>query len=162
VPSNNANTIINGNGGADSFNVGTGLWDIALQGPVTVNGDGGTDDLVIDDRNDNGADNYTLSATQATKTSLFSGAISYGTIESFKLDANEDINTITINSTFSGDFRINSRGGNDTIDVLDNAPATFVNVDTGTGRDTVRVNNDATSTARVQFASDQDLNMLIV
>jgi hypothetical protein len=160
VPSNNGQTTINGHGGNDTFRVATGAWDFGVQGPVKVNGGPGTDDIVIDDRNDSGADAYTIDALQTTKNAPFAGAISYGTIESYQLDANRDANVITVNGTFDGDFTLRGRGGADEFLVNDNFAGRPVTIDGGAELDVVRVNQDVVGTAAAQFTSNQDLATL--
>jgi hypothetical protein len=152
---------MNGHGGNDTINVATGSWSIGIQGPITVNGGTGTDSLLINDTSDTGLDNYTVTSTRTTKTGG-GGSVDYGTIENYTLDANTDANTITVNSTFDGDVRIDGNGGDDTIDVVGNFLNRFVHVDGGAGLDNVLVNSDATDLAAVDFDTTQDLQGLRV
>jgi hypothetical protein len=160
VPSNNQPTTINGGGGDDTFLVGTGLWDAAIQAPITVNGDAGTDGLVIDDSNDAGADGYNVTATQTTKNAAFAGAIDYGTIESYELAANSFANVIQVNGTIAGEVLLRGRGGADDVDVIDHAVGSPVTIEDGPDMDQVRVNSDGVGSAQVQFESSQDLALL--
>jgi len=160
VPSNNQPTTINGGGGDDTFLVGTGLWDAAIQAPVTVNGDAGTDGLVIDDSNDVGADGYGVTATQTTKTAPFAGAINYGAIESYELAANSAANLIQVNGTIAGAVKLRGRGGADDFNVIDQAAGTAITIEDGPDMDLVRVNTDGVGSANVQFATNQDLALL--
>jgi hypothetical protein len=156
-----ATTTVNGNGGNDIMIVAAGVWDGAIEGPVTANGGQGSDTLVIDDSNDVGLDNYDVSSTRTTKT-IGGGAIDYNGMEVYQLDANLDANNITVNSTFDGDFRINGNGGDDRIDVVDNFAGRYVRVDGNAGLDVVRVNTDAIGSANVEFDATQDLSLLRV
>ena len=160
VGSNNANTTINGGDGDDTFLVGTGLWDAAIQGPVTVNGDAGTDGLVIDDSNDLGADGYNVTATQTTKNAAFAAPITYGTIESYELAANSDANVIQVNGTIAGDVLLRGRGGADDFDIVDHAAGSPVTIEDGPDLDQVRINSDGVGSAEVQFETSQDLALL--
>jgi hypothetical protein len=155
-----AGTTVNGHLGDDAIHVGTGLWDAGVQGPVTVNGGGGTDALFIDDSSDVGADAYTVTATQTTTTGANAGTIDYATVESLSLNANQGANAITVNGTFDGDVSVNGGGGADDIDVLDHFAGRVVNVDGGAGLDLVRANFDAAGTASIQFNATQDLAAL--
>ena len=153
---------LNGNGGNDTFRVANGIWDNAIAGPVTVNGGNGFDELDIDDTSDTGADNYAVTATQASKSAVGAGTIDYGTIEQLELDANHAANVINVNGTFLGTTVIRGNNGDDSINVADNAATTFVAVDGGAGLDNVSVNADAAGAAAVQFSSTQDLNNLAI
>jgi hypothetical protein len=160
--SNNANTTINGGAGDDTFLVATGLWDTGIQGPVTVNGDGGTDGLFINDSNDTGADNYNLTATQATKNAAFAAPIGYGTIESLQLDANGDANIIQVTNTFDGDVTLRGRGGADQFNIIETFPGRAVIVQGGGDLDQVAVNANGVGAAAVQFTTTQQLASLTI
>ncbi len=160
VPLNHSNTTINGGAGDDTFLVGTGNWDGALIDPVTVNGEAGTDGLVIDDSNDFGVDGYNVTATQTTKNVAFAGPISYTTIESYELAANSLANVIQVNRTIAGDVLLRGRGGADDFDVIDHAAGGAVTIEDGPDMDQVRVNSDGVGSAHVQFETDQDRALL--
>lgn len=162
VGSNNANTTINGGAGNDSFLVATGLWDTAVQGNVTVNGDAGTDDLFIDDSNDTGADAYSVTSTMTSKTAAFTGDISYNTIETYELAANSDANAITVLDTFDGDMHVRARGGADFIIIAETFPGRAVTVNDGPELDIVQVNANGVGTASAVFDTSQDLAALTI
>jgi hypothetical protein len=151
---------VNGNNGADTFDIGGGDWDTNLFSNVTINGgtDAATDAVVIDDTSDVVADSYTVTSTSSTKNST-SVAINYSNIEQYTLDANDAANTITVISAFSN-FRVNGNGGADTFDVQGNQFGTFLTVDGGAGLDSVMVNSDGAGAAAVQFPASQDLALL--
>jgi acrosin len=155
-------TVVNGDGGNDTMvATTTGDWDAFINGNLTFNGNANTDTLRINDTADVGADNYTVTSTQTTKTSIAS-VISYATIENYTLDANGDINTITVNSSFAAPFRVHGNGGVDTINLVDNAAGSFVTIDGGAGLDNVTVNSDAAGTATAHFDVTQDLAALTI
>jgi hypothetical protein len=158
----NVPLTVNGRGGADAFTVGNGNWDANLGAPLTINGDAGADSLFINDTADTGLDNYVVTDLQATKNTAGNDPIAYATIESLVLDAGTGNNTIDVNSTFEGDVRIRGNNGNDDINVNGSFAGKFVTVDGGAGLDDVRVNQDQTGTAAVQFDSTQDLGLLLV
>jgi hypothetical protein len=162
VGSNNANTTINGGDGDDTFLVATGFWDTAVQGPVTVNGDAGADDLFIDDSNDTGADAYSVTATMTSKSAAFTGDISYNTIESYELAANSDANAITVLDTFDGDMEVRGRGGADFIIIAETFPGRAVTVNDGPDLDIVQVNANGAGTAAAVFDTSQDLAALTI
>jgi hypothetical protein len=152
---------VNGNGGADAMVVAalTADWDASILSDVTFNGNAGTDSLRILDTSDAGADNYTVFSNRTNKSSIAS-QIHYGTIEDYTLQANNDVNTIQVTSSFPAPFRIFANGGADTINVEGNFLNSFVLVDGGTGLDNVRVNDDSAGIAAVHFANTQDLASL--
>ncbi len=153
-------TVLGGEGN-DTFQGGAADWDSNLLGDVFVNGGSGTDSLDIDDTSDSGADAYTVTQSQTTKDSG-GGIVSYDTIESYVLHANNDANTFVVNSTFDGDVSLRGRGGADTFDVIGNYIGRFVKLEDGGGLDVVRVNSDDVGAAAVQFTSSQDLASLEV
>jgi hypothetical protein len=145
-----------GNGGADSLTAGGGKWDRSVLAHIAFDGGVGTDSLRILDTDDTGTDTYTITGSRTGKNST-SSTINYSAIESYRLDANQDSNTIIVQSTFnSNNIFVNGNIGDDTIRV-DSNQGTVV-VDGGQGRDTVRVNG----TAVVAFATAQDLASLEV
>lgn len=152
---------VNGGGGNDTIFAGNGNWDANLGGSVTLNGGGGSDEVSISDSADAGADNYAITATQATKNS--GGApIDYGTIESLRLNANNAANVINVNSTFAGTITVRGNDGTDNINVVDHAAGATVIVDGGLALDNVSVNADNAGVASAQFNVNQDLNLLTI
>ncbi|MBC8108517.1 MAG: hypothetical protein H7Z14_18170 [Anaerolineae bacterium] len=155
---------VNGNGGDDSMVAQTpaGDWDLFILGNLTFNGNAGTNDLLrINDAGDLGADNYTITSTQTTKSSIAS-VITYGTIENYTLEANNDANIVTVNSSFAGAFRINGNGGADTVNLVASAAGSFVTIDGGAALDNINVNSDGAGTAVAHFVNTQDLASLTI
>jgi hypothetical protein len=102
---------LNGGAGNDTFNIGNGKLD-SLSGRVTVNGNGGTNAVVV---NDNAADSgftYTISSDAVTKAGF--GGLTYGSVQSVTLNG-ASLNTYIVASTSvsttlsatASDFRIN-------------------------------------------------------
>src|SRR5262249_46586941 len=121
----------------DTINVGNGNLD-NLPGAVAVNGETGTDRIVINDGVATFSDTYTITSTTVSR--IFFGGLTYGTAELLVLNAETGSNLININSTLSSTpVTVNAGAGNDTINVgngnLDNLPgAVAVNGETGTDR----------------------------
>jgi hypothetical protein len=113
-------------GGLPGF-FGTVSLDPIL-GPVTVNGNGGSDLIRFSDNTTAAAKTYTLDATTFTRTGI--PTITYATTEN-----------ITINGTL----------GDDTINVADHPAGAVVTVDAREGLDFVNVNSDGVGTATVNF-----------
>ncbi len=147
---------INGGAGNDAFNVGAGLWDGAVFGAVTVNGNLGSDAIVIDDSNDTGADGYGVSGTQTVKIGGAAAPVTHNTIESYELAANSDANLIRVNGTVNGDAMVRGRGGADQFDVIDVFAGQVLSIEDGPDLDQLNVNSDGAGTAAVQFETDQD------
>jgi hypothetical protein len=154
---------VNGNGGNDSMIASTtGDWDLFILGNLTYNGGAGTNDLLrINDTGDAGADNYTVNSGSTTKSSIAS-VITYATIENYTLDANDAVNTVTVNSSFAAPFRVHGNGGADTVNLVSNAAGSFVTIDDGTGLDFINVNSDGAGVATAHFDSSQDLASLTI
>ena len=112
--------MINGNDGNDTIELRNDLDSNFAFVDVTLNGNAGTDDLLLNDTADDGTDDYTITSTTFDKSTIGVTLFTYGTIESLMLDANSEANTITINGTISGPVRVNGRGGADTFNVVGN------------------------------------------
>ena len=100
VPAN-TDLFLYGNGGNDSFNLGSGNLDqILLGSTATIIGGAGTNSAVINDSIDSGADAYTLTNAAFTKSGI--GTIEYSGISSLTINAGTGSNTINVNSASSG------------------------------------------------------------
>ena len=108
---------ISAGGGNDSVFVSSldGRLD-TNRGALVVNGDTGTDSILLADQANTFGDNYTV--TDSTITRLAFGGLTYGTVESVTLNAGDNINGFNINSTRAGtQVAINAGGGNDVITI---------------------------------------------
>lgn len=113
---------ITGSNGDDTFNVGNGIVDDAIVGNLTVIGGGGDDTLVFDDHDDTGSDQYRITATTFSKSSLVEmtwivRTMNYSQIDSLLVTANGDSNDCTVESLLGADLELNAGGGNDYITV---------------------------------------------
>ncbi len=158
------NVLLYGHDGDDTYEVGApgaGDWDRFLLGYLDIQpflSVEGFDVVHINDLADQGADDYEVTQTTTTKTSIATG-ISYRGINEYVLNANNDANTIT--SDGPGDlYRLNGNGGADTFMIKDTRGSPIV-IDGGDGLDTVNVNPDEQIFgAAVQFDNTQDLAAL--
>jgi hypothetical protein len=153
-------TTVFGGDGDDTFVIGTGLWDGGVRGTVSVLGHTGSNTLHINDSSDTGADDYLVTSTTTTSTGANAGAITYDSIQTYRLDANDSVNTISVDGTLNASYLVRGNGGADTINVIENFAGTFVRVDGGGGFDNVWVNSDALGSAAVEFSAPQDLQLL--
>src|SRR5262249_41384884 len=130
-------TTLNAGGGSDIINVGsltpaTGGNVNAIAGGLTVNGQGNSDTLNVDDTGDAAANSGTLTSTQLTGLGMGASGITYGTVE-------------TLN--------INLRGGRNTFNVRSTNGPTTTTLNTGGGADIINVTTAASSPLRFeQFA----------
>ena len=150
--------VVNGNNGADTFNVGTPGDNVeTCDSPTTLNGGGGADILNYNDATNGFLDTYTVTSSTIVRTA--SGIVTYGTMEGLNVNAGLAANTINVTSAFDN-TAIFGNGGADAINIIGNQSGTFVTVDGGSGLDSVQVNGDSVGTAAVQFLSTQDLATL--
>src|SRR5262249_38027642 len=132
----------------DTINVGNGNLD-NLPGAVAVNGETGTDRIVINDGVATFSDTYTITSTTVSR--ILFGGLTYGTAEQLVLNAETGSNLININSTLSSTpVTVNAGAGDDTINAgngnLANLPgAVAVNGDAGT--DLINVNDGSSASA---------------
>ena len=118
---------LNAGSGNDSVRLSpTSLVLGSIAGNVALNGQGGTDALVGQDQNDGG--NVVFTITPTTLSNDDSGTITYGTMESFTLNAG---------------------GGSSDIDLFGTAPGTPLIVNAGAGNDSINFNNLSTFAAAV-------------
>ena len=155
-------TTLNTNGGADTANVlttagvttvntgseddtvnvgsnapGTGGNVNSIGALLTVNGEGGSDTLNVDDSGDIAANPGNLTSTRLTGLGLSAAGLTYGTMESLNIGLGSGSDTFTVASTHAGSTTLNTNGGADTIDVLTTAGVTTI--DTGADSDTINV-----------------------
>ena len=154
---------LSGNNGNDIATIASlGDWDNHVLGNVSFIGGGNSDTLRIQDSTDDaGADTYTVSLNSSIKNSG-GGTITYSTTETYELDANNFNNTINVNSSFAGAFRVDGNGGVDTINLVSSAAGSFVMIDGGAALDVVNVNSDGAGTAIGHFDATQDLASLTI
>jgi Ca2+-binding RTX toxin-like protein len=132
-------------GGNDTITIGNGNLDF-LPYAVSVDGQGGTDKVTVNDQTAPYSDAYTITGTTVSR--IYFGGLTYGGIEGLTLTAEAGNNSITINSTAWGvPVTVNAGLGNDTVTVgngnLDLLPgAVIVNGQGGTDKVTV---NDQTA-----------------
>ncbi len=81
----------------------------------TVNGQGGTDALIVQDQTLIAADTYTLDASSVSRSG--SRGLSYSAVESLTLNAEGGNNAITISGSPSFPVAVNANGGNDAVTV---------------------------------------------
>jgi hypothetical protein len=107
-------TTVNGGAGDDTFTVGApGLYN---GGPLTVNGQGGSNTLVVDDRANATAQTYTVTSTSVSRTGGPVGAIGYADIQRLVLDVGSANETAQILSTPAGTaVTITGGSGNNTL-----------------------------------------------
>jgi hypothetical protein len=143
VNSTGAPLTLNAGIGNDTVQLGTGNLD-ALVSHVTVNGQGGTDSVYLQDQGVSFNDTYAISSTTVTRP--FFGGLTYGGIASLTLNAENGNNVINVGGTAYGTTTyINAGGGNDTIALgqnnLDYLRGPVV-VDGQAGSDTVSVQDE--------------------
>ena len=106
---------LNGGDDDDTFNIGNGNLD-PITGNVTVNGQNGTDAVVVKDNSLSTSDSYTITSTTFDRATF--GALAYATAEGFTLNAENGNNTTTISSTAAGTpVTVNGNSGNDTLTI---------------------------------------------
>src|SRR5260221_11522634 len=115
----------------------------AINALLTVNGGGANDAMIQYDTVDNFNNNGTLTATSITGLGMApTGSITYGTLETLKVNLGSGGDTFDIVSTLAGvTTTLSTNAGADTVNVQTNATALTVN--TGTEDDTVNVFSSA-------------------
>jgi hypothetical protein len=136
--------------GNDTVWLGTGNLD-TLPGHVTVNGQGGTDWVYLQDQGVSFNDTYAISSTTVTRP--FFGGLTYGGVEFLTLTAENGNNIINVGATAYGTTTsINAGGGNDLIALgqnnLDYLRGPVV-VDGQAGSDTVSVQDEGSPNSYV-------------
>ncbi|MEX0938641.1 MAG: hypothetical protein WDZ59_12340 [Pirellulales bacterium] len=92
---------INAGSGDDTITLGANLGHInTLNGAITVNGQGNSDTLVVDDTSNALSDDFTITDTIFTRS--FSAIVTYATIEGLEVFAGTSNNAVNIESTAAG------------------------------------------------------------
>jgi Ca2+-binding RTX toxin-like protein len=152
VQSTGNNTIVNAGAGSDTVNVGNPASTLAdIQGPLTVNGQAGTNLLNINDQGTIAPTTYTVTNTTVTASSA-GAAIQYTGISTLTLNGGRGDNTIGVQST-GPTTDINAGAGNDTVNVgsTSNTLATImgvVNVNGQAGVNLLNINDQGTPGAQ--------------
>ena len=144
-----AATIVNAGLGNDIVNVGSlaQATDGNLDGIgalLTVNGDGGSDTLNLDDTGDASANTGTLTSTTIIGLDMTGGGITYDAIAILNIDLGTQGDTFTIASTHAGVTNLNAHAGADIINIRTISGATTVNG--GTGSETINIGSNAAGT----------------
>src|SRR5439155_14923873 len=159
---------LNLGGGNDVVNLGTrtGTSLDLIASPVTVNGEGGTDTVLLNDQTDANANGYIITATDVTRDNL--KILSYATVEGLTLNAGAFDDTVAVQSTIAATpVTLKMGGGNDVVNVgsTTNSLDTIlgrVSVDGQVGADRLTVNDQGavrgvgytiTSTAVARFGA---------
>jgi hypothetical protein len=142
-------TILAG-GGDDTIFVGAGRLS-SIPATVTLDGQAGSDSVIVDDSNEPIGQLYFVQATNITRAGF--GPLLYSNIESLKLTADAANSAVVVNSTTAAtSTTVNGGEGTDVITISDTAAASPVTIEPSEGLDTLNVNNDAVGTAAVRFA----------
>jgi Ca2+-binding RTX toxin-like protein len=165
-------TTLNTGAGNDTITIGSlapesggTLNDIAAL--VTVNGEGDSDTLNLDDAADSASNLGTLTGTTVTGLDML-GGITYGGLEALNVFLGSGSDNFTIESTHAGSTRVDANDGNDTVNVLSTAGESTINA--GSGEDTVNIGSLAPSPggivngikARLTVNGDSDADILNV
>jgi hypothetical protein len=115
LPAGNPITILGGEGD-DDLMIGAGDWDTNVLSGVSVDGEAGADEVVIDDTSDGPADPnvYTFTAVGVSKNTA---SITYGSAtETMIVNAGPIPDTANVNATPAGTtLTVNAGGGNDAL-----------------------------------------------
>lgn len=110
-------TTINAGSGDNVIQLGSGSPAVPFGpflGPVTVNGQGGSDLLILSDAGTTTGQTYTLGATTLTRSGA--AAITYGTLEAVRINAGSGADTLTVTASAGvGVFEFNGGAGSDTL-----------------------------------------------
>ncbi len=136
---------INGNQDNDTFTLGsqTGFSPTlnTILGNVNISGNDGTDVLTLNDLQD--SSNNTGTLTNTTVTGLGLNSLTYSTLETLNLNLGTGNDTLTVQSTHTGDTNIKANAGNDQVNIRANSGNT--NVWLGQGNDTINVGSQQPS-----------------
>jgi hypothetical protein len=156
ITATGAATTINGGGASDTFTVGGGDINANLQPTpargLTINGQGGSDQIFFDDLNDNSLDRYVFQRPAGTDQLVKDGPsdyfISWTGVENVTLEGNNapasplaPCEFLVTNTTTP--LRIRANAGSDRITVSDAGVPLFVHTGLGDA-DSLIVNNDFT------------------
>ena len=141
--------LITGGSGNDTITVGGGNFANFIHGGGTsVDGDAGTDTVIIDDTADTGADTYTVSGSLDGSLTEFDKSDAAGamdvdnTTENVQLRCNNDSNTINVNNNTDppfASFAVQGGGGNDTLNLQEVGGSRAFSFDGGSGIDALNV-----------------------
>ena len=132
VRANTGALNLNGGSGNDIFNIGstmptTGGTVNDIVGLVTINGGGNSDTINVDDTGDTASNTGSLTATSLTGLGLGNG-INYSAVETLNISLGSGGNTFSIHNTNeSTATTLNSGSAADTVNVLADAGVTNVN-----------------------------------
>jgi len=114
--------IVNGGNGNDTFTFGgpfpplVGNLYGTIQGNVTVDGQGGSNTVVVDDRGTGGPTSWSITDTNLSRNNA--ARVTYNSVQGLTLHAGSGGNTINVLETASGTpVTVNAGSGNDTVDV---------------------------------------------
>ena len=125
VRANSGNLVLNGGAGNDTFNLDSTAPNSTpgtlngITGPVTLNGGADADILYLDDRLDALANSLLLTSSTITGLGLTAG-VGYSGFESIAFELGSGADTVNLRS-FGIAVTLNSGGGNDTVFVGSNA-----------------------------------------
>jgi Ca2+-binding RTX toxin-like protein len=145
-------TILNTGAGNDTINVGAGNSHVLdhVLGPVTVNGQGGSDTLNLNDQDSSAAFTFSLTATSATRDNI--ALISYAGMNGVAVNGGSGGDTFNVTGiSHSAPFTINGGAGNDTVnltspDLSDNPNLNHQVIFNGNGgTDVLNLNDQATA-----------------
>jgi hypothetical protein len=152
---------INAGAGADALDVTLSAGNLGnADGAIVFNGQDGSDAATLWDNVSTANDNYTVTATQATRAGF--GGLTYGTCEGFALNASRGANVIDVSTAFLCPVTVNANNGTDTINVNETALGTPVRIPGSAGNDAVRVNADGLGQAAASFTLTQRIGQLSV
>ncbi len=152
---------IHAGGGVDIFEIDPTSRIFSLGAPVTIDGEGGMDQLIVYDEFYSG--NLTYHVEPTALFDSFGNLVNYFGLEHVSLNTGAGENTVLVSSTASGTpLAVNTGDGNDWIDIQETGTSAAVHVDAGSGTDVVLVNSDDIGNADVRFDLNQTLAELII
>lgn len=150
---NSEPVTINAGGGDDVFNVSsnapTNTGNLAsLNGPLTLDGQGGSNKLTVSNSGFGGSDNVTITDSSITGTAAGGYNITYaatsgGTFgKGIQFDGSSGGNTINVTNTLAGaPTTVNSGNGVDTINVTAVEVSGPLTINAGSGLDNINIGN---------------------
>lgn len=156
--------VISGANGDDDFFlggvIGSAVFLDNILGALTLNGQNGSDEVVMNDGISNASDSYTITPTAFTHPGT--GGMTYATMEGMTLLAASGANLIDVSTAALCPVTVHSRFGTDTINVNETALNAPVTVGTSPGDDTVNVNPGGAGTAFALFNDTQRIGALSI
>ena len=156
---------INAGGGNDHLNLGTAAPQTidALDGPITFNGETGTDDVTLNDQASAAVNTYTFTSDTLDRVGF--GLLDFGgAVETVTLNGGAGANTYVIEPalvSLAADVNVNAQASADTFEVApgSNSMQLVINADLafngGGGSDTINLHDSASS---VSFPYSIDLD----